>query len=270
MEKALELLITKAHPAVINFLVIVIGVLVLIWIYSAIKTLKVNVTAYETASKLIELQNKYNELKNKSDDLGKKYNQSRVILAGIKSTFTETSYLMSLLASGQDIKGLGDDLLRSITDRISADLKYSAGEIHRCAVWFPINNVTLGMVAASSGYADHYRNQRTLPIDGSIAGRCYRTKKSIYSSNINLDRDFKSNSSQTPYNSLICVPLVFGNSCLGIITVDGKEVHAFVEEDVEAVETYGKIVTLIRMMQIVSASSAEAWKEVAPDDQTES
>ena len=48
------------------------------------------------------------------------------------------------------------------------------------------------------------------------------------------------------------MPLVFGDICLGIITVDGKKEDAFTGEDVETVEAYSEIATMVRMMQITS------------------
>lgn len=43
---------------------------------------------------------------------------------------------------------------------------------------------------------------------------------------------------------------MFGDTCLGIISVDAKEEDFFVSEDLEAIEIYGEIATMVRFMQI--------------------
>ncbi len=101
-------------------------------------------------------------------------------------------------------------------------------------------------------------------IDTSVAGRCYRTKATIYLTDVQDDRDFRHHPG-TPhkYKSLICVPLVFGEDCLGVMTVDGQEESAFIQEDVEIVEAYSEIIAMVIMMYIANAQSI-AREEVAP------
>lgn len=125
-------------------------------------------------------------------------------------------------------------------------------------MWFQVDEKNLVMQVASAGFPDYYRTNRTLEIDGSTAGRCFRTKIAFIINDVISDRDFKYNSgSNHKYYSLICAPLFLGDFCLGVITVDGKEKDAFVQQDLEAIETYAEIAAMVRLMQISSVSRSE-------------
>lgn len=256
MDTALVELIKKASPWVVNTVMLSIGGVILIWVWSAIKVLKNNTAVHATADNLIDLQNKYNNLTVNNYLLQQKHNQTRTVLLGLKSAYTESRYLFSVFSNGEDIRGQSEELLRLIIERLSTDLKFSAGESHRCAIWTPINDKQLGAVVASSGFSDYHRRYRALEIDGSTAGRCFRTKITIYSPRVREDRDFRHDSGHDhKHNSLICVPLCYGDVCFGLITVDGIEEDSFLTEDVEVVETYAEIVAMVIMMQIASLSS---------------
>lgn len=86
-------------------------------------------------------------------------------------------------------------LFKSITDRIATDLKFYAGENHRCSIWVPTDNRNLEMLVASAGFPDYYRIHRSLQIDGSVAGRCFRTCSPVCIPNVDNDRDFQHNPS---------------------------------------------------------------------------
>jgi hypothetical protein len=265
MEKsgALVVLVEKAHPWVVDVVLLAIGALIVVWVWSAISVLKKNITVHATADRLLTLQEEYNKMNANMFLVQEKYSQSVAILAGIKSTYAELKYLFFQFANGNDIQGQGYGILKLITDRMPIDLKSSAGEIHRCAIWVVVNEKNLGINVASAGFSDYYRNYRTLEIDHSSAGRCYRTKTPRYSANVDADSDFFHNpNSAHNYKSLICVPLILGDICLGVITVDGKKENAFKEEDIGIIETYAEIATIIRMMQITNMLS----KERNPDE----
>lgn len=266
MEDFFKELIGKAHPLVVDFILIVIGVVVIVWIWSMIQTLKHNTAVYATSDKLIQLQNEYNQLNNNNNILRSKYSQSRATINGIRRTYSELKYILYLFSVGSDIKENSQELLRSITERVANDIKYNAGEIHRCAIWFNLDDLNLAIAAASSGFPEHYRFQKSLDIDRSIAGRVYRTKTTINSGNVRNDRDYVPNPSSTSrYYSMICAPLVFGNFCFGVITVDGKEENAFLDEDVETIETYAEIVSMLQLMTVVSTDGEEE-DEVADEE----
>lgn len=158
-------------------------------------------------------------------------------MTGIKNVYSELKYLLYLFVDYQDIQAEANSLFKLITDRLASDLKYYAGELRRCAIWFPVDDSRLVMHVASAGFPDYYRRSRTLEIDGSFAGRCYRTKTSAYTPNVWTDREFRHDpNSAHEYNSLICVPFVFGNISLGVITVDGRAENTFTPEDPEIVD----------------------------------
>lgn len=253
MANVLVALIDKADLWVINILVLTVGALIIVWVFSTLTVLKKNISSQATSDRLLSLQEEYNKVNSDCIAFRDKYNQSIAIKTGIKSTHAELKYLFSQFADRQDIQGQAYGILKLITDRLSTDLKFFAGEIHRCAVWLKIDDRNLGLHAASAGFPDNYRNHRALEIDRSVAGRCFRTRTSIYSPNVFNDRDFIHNPhSPHNYKSLICVPLVLGDVCFGVITIDGKEENAFKTEDIETVEVYAEMAAMVYMMQIAS------------------
>lgn len=258
MDKFFEKLIDKTDVVVVNgaviFIILFVGYLLHVWLRSIVTVLEKNVSAQATADNLISLQKEYNELNRQYRVLWDKYNQNGAILTGIRNVYSELKYILYLFADFKDITANADALLKLITDRLASDLKYFAGELHRCAIWVPIDDRSLIMYVASAGFPDYYRRSRTLEIDGSVAGRCYRTKTSVYIPDVRGEREFKHDpNSAHAYYSLICVPLTFGEICLGVISIDGRAANAFTQADVEIVETYAEIVKMIRIMQIASA-----------------
>ncbi len=255
-EDALVELVKKASPWVVNLFLLSIAAVILIWVFSALRVLKKDISVHSTADKLIELQGKYHELSSANSTLQQKHSQTRIVLDGLKSAYTEARYLFYLLSKDYDIREQAEELLRSILEKLAAELKFDAGESHRCAIWTTLDSTTLISSIASSGFSDYYRRRRELGIDKSIAGRCYRTKGTIYLPNIQDDRDFRHRPGLThKYKSLICVPLVFGDDCLGVVTVDGKEENSFFQEDIEIVQAYSEIIAMVIMMYIANTQA---------------
>ncbi len=263
-ENALVELVKKASPWVVNVVLLSIGAVIIIWVVSALRVLKKDISASSMADKLIQLQVKYHELSSGSNALQQKHGQTRIIINGLKSAYTEARFLFYLLSKNYEIRDQAEELMRLILEKLAAELKFDAGESHRCAIWTASDSKTLISVIASSGFSDYYRRKRSLGIDTSVAGRCYRTKATIYLTDVQDDRDFRHHPG-TPhkYKSLICVPLVFGEDCLGVVTVDGQEESAFIQEDVEIIEAYSEIIAMVIMMYIANAQSI-AREEVAP------
>jgi|GEM_PF-3424326 len=251
MYEMLLALINRTSLWVVNLIMLAVGAAVLVWVWSAITVLRRNVTVHATADRIISLQEENQRFKAGLHQLEEKYGHSLAVMAGVKSVFAELKYLLDLFAGGGDVRDQAGGILKLTLDRISTDLKFSPGELHRCALWLDMDGRRLGMYVASAGFADYQRNHRVLEIDRSAAGRCFRTRTSRYSPNVNKDEDFFHRPGTTHrYLSLICVPLVLGELCLGVISVDGREEEAFRAEDVEMVEAYGEMAAVIRMIQI--------------------
>lgn len=268
MDKAIETLINKADSWVVDFVLFSIGAIIIVWVFTTIKSVSKNISAEDKINKLIRLQDEYNNLDNRSNSLYSQYKQTRSVLTGLKITYSELKSLVFSYSSGYNIREESGKILRSITDRLSTEIKYFAGEIHRCAIWIPIDDKYLGMIEASAGFPDNYKMQKKLPIDKSSAGRCYRTKMSCFIPDVEDNNDFnKSHQSNHGYKSLICVPVVFGEDCLGVITIDGKEDGSLNKDDIEAVETYAEIVSMTLMLIILDSQrgvlDSESEREVA-------
>ena len=134
------------------------------------------------------------------------------------------------------------------------DLKYFPDELHRCAVWIDNNEGHLLPYAVSAGFPEYYQKYRTLEIGKTVAGRCYRIRKPVYAPVVKSEGDYEHNpDSCHDYGSLICVPLMLGNACLGVVTVDGRNENAFTDEDVETVEAYAGMATTAMAVEALYA-----------------
>lgn len=143
MESVAVAFISKTHSVVINLIALLIGAAILVWVWSAITVLKKNITVHATADSILSLQKEYNELNNRFNSLWGKNSQARAVLTGIKNVYSELKYLLYLFVDYQDIQAEANSLFKLITDRLASDLKYYAGELRRCAIWFPVDDSRL-------------------------------------------------------------------------------------------------------------------------------
>lgn len=174
----------------------------------------------------------------------------------IKNIHSELKHLFHQFAVGNDIQAQSYGILKTIVDQLSMDLKFSAGETHRCAIWTEIEGNRLGIYVASSSFPAHYRMSRTHNINHSVAGRCYRTLKPDYLPDVDKDKEYLPNpDSSHKIKSMICVPIAVGDIKYGVITIDGKNVDAFKTEDIRIVEIYAEIAAIVGAIQLVNTPS---------------
>lgn len=109
------------------------------------------------------------------------------------------------------------NLIRRATDNLASDIKFRAGEKHRCGLWIEQNRV-LQLQFASAGFPTSYLNNRTLEVDRSIAGKSFRLKTIINEPDVTVNDEWQKNDQSTSkYKSLICIPV----STWGVLTIDG-------------------------------------------------
>lgn len=244
MSGALVALIDKADVWVINSLAIAASALIVSWLFYALLRLRKNNIPEDMVYKFASLQEAHNELRRDYDNLTRRYGQAAVVTRSIKKTQIEVNGLFYLFINFANIEGHAYDILTLIVNRVSMDLKYFPDELHRCAIWLDNNEGQLVPYAVSSGFPEYYQKYRTLEVGKTVAGRCCRIRKPVYAAIAKNEGDYEPNpDSRHNYNSLICVPMMLGNDCFGVMTVDGRNENAFTEEDVETVEAYAGMAT---------------------------
>lgn len=252
MWDALQELIKHTDNWVIDAVTLAIG-LALAWsVLEVVKLLKGTATALNNTNKLLDLQDKYEREKEERIEQRNNYAQLLEIRNGLTRTYGETKHLLSSLLYGGDTENKGTVLLNTIVNNLTSEIKSKAGGAFRCAIWIASNDEkSLIMSVASSGFGgyDLVTNPRFLKMNNSKAGHCFSTQRSCNVSNVNIDNDFvHSGKEPHKYSSLICVPILFAESCWGVITVDGKEDNAFTDEDVKTVESYAEVVSMTLLM----------------------
>lgn len=256
-------LVEKSHPVVVNIIVLAIGSVIVLWIFKAYTVLKNNLMGQKAMQELIDRQRAYDEISKERDLLMQRINQASSQLSGLKITCAELENILLFLGR-LDIDALlqrVENFFNSVTERLSSDIKSKPGEIHRTTIWTQIDPSTLTAIAASSAFSEIELYNKTLPIETSSAGRCFKTGKLRISDPL-TDEDFhRAPNSNDDIRSLVCVPLTFGNAIWGVLTIDAREENAFTEEDIKLVETYAELVTIA--YTIALAGRREYSEEVA-------
>jgi hypothetical protein len=175
-------------------------------------------------AKILSRDDRIKELQQKSDEWRELLLQSEQVASQLSSVVFNVTPLIDALNS---IRVLGSaeqkifesmNLVQRVLDCLTNDIKSKAGGNHRCAVWMIEGGNVLKPFFASAGFPKHYVNQRTLDLDRTIAGKCYRKRQSIHIDDVTKDSDWLPNpESRTPYKSLICIPL----GKWGVLTIDG-------------------------------------------------
>ncbi|MEX0974651.1 MAG: GAF domain-containing protein [Bacillota bacterium] len=211
---------------------------------------------------LLDFQKRYDELNHAKESL----ERSSVLLEGMTTSCSEIRSLLQTLLTDQDPMEQGYKVLQALTDRLSGGLKSRSRELHRCAIWQPCDEKHLEMVAGSSAFDVEYKNRVKLKIDGSVAGRCYRTKKASIDPDVLKNKDFQVMSGDPhTYRSLMCAPIVFeeDKTCLGVLTVDGKEADVFGDEDLQTAKAHAEIASIVMAAQSIWMMKQTTMREVA-------
>lgn len=113
-------------------------------------------------------------------------------------------------------------LIQRILDQLSNDVKIRSGAQHRCGIYIASNDQkTLTLQFTSFGFPKHYRGNRTLEVNDSIAGKSFNKKQTLNIPDVKADNDWKPSpfTDVVRYKSLICIPL----AGFGVLTIDGED-----------------------------------------------
>ncbi|MBB6448581.1 hypothetical protein HNR44_000530 [Geomicrobium halophilum] len=150
--------------------------------------------------------------------------------------------LRSIKESGDEKFNLSVHLIKKLVNSIPSNIMTKRGYNHRCALWM-YNSTTeeLEFFSGSAQFPNDYKDGgRTLDINDTAGGRCFRKSESLFIDDVQGDADWTPNDqSRSHYNSLVCIPILNW----GIITVDS--LSPFEPEIRNIIKVYTDLITLV-------------------------
>ncbi|QQK80679.1 GAF domain-containing protein [Salicibibacter cibi] len=128
-----------------------------------------------------------------------------------------------------------ENLIIRIVHALSSDIKFQPGEQHRSSVWIEESG-QLVYFTGSNAFDDRDENQ-ILPMNETIAGRCFRKKEIQLVPDVSDDVDGMPKH-HNGYGAILCLPL----SEWGVLTVDAH--RAFQEEMMYICRLYARVIDL--------------------------
>lgn len=221
-------------------------------------------------NKYSDLENKYQALNNQFDKLSEVSKKANHIV----------NYITSVLQGIE--KATWEDYHQTFNDRIDrtlrlilSTLKYSLvnGNTHsnRVAIFRPnLSSTGLSIYWQDGSFSIEAEEKLILAIGdnpenpGSIAGKCFLKKEQIYSRDINSDCSFIPNQkSHHTYYSLACTPIMAGDECIGVLSVDDSEEDGFTNRDLEYMRLFAELISLLVAAENKIETNRISFEEVA-------
>ncbi|MDQ0417024.1 GAF domain-containing protein [Croceifilum oryzae] len=183
----------------------------------------------EQSKKLTEIQNLFTELDSKYDD--ETYFTSQVMYAAQE--------VAAAIAATNEFEGNRDDTFDYLLDYLINSLKGFREKNPRIVIHVQHSKSTekLSHYVHSSGHSPRVKEYEPI-IDGSAAGRCWRTNKIYYIPDTEQDSiEYERIELVTKqYRSLLCIPIHAGpdkSKRIGVMSLTGREVHAYEQIEIE-------------------------------------
>ena len=94
--------------------------------------------------------------------------------------------------------------------------------------------------------SEAYVSKLRLPVEGSIAGLVYTTRRSYRTGDVLQDPNWlKVEEDPQKYRSLMCAPVIASDQMLGVLSIDSTEAEAFTEEDELSLGIFARQVAVI-------------------------
>jgi hypothetical protein len=191
---------------------------------------------------VVHRDDRIKELQEKVDLFKDRSTNNEIIASQLSSVITKMTPFIESLNNLRTIDGYEHriseslNLIHKVLESLSLDIKNKAGENHRCGIWMPDQDY-LRLYFTSSGFPRTYVNNRILHRDRTIAGKCFRKKKTIHLDDVTLDNDWEiSPEGKSNYKSLICIPI----GVTGVLTIDG--IKPMSQESVKLSELYCSVI----------------------------
>lgn len=135
----------------------------------------------------------------------------------------------------------------------------SADGTHRCAVFVPTAEGTSLRVHTAFGYRRESEGKIRLAIPNSAAGWAFQTRQTYYCKDTEKDpRWTRLPDQRHAYRSILCLPIVAGNHCFGILNIDAIEAEAFTPDDQTYLEMFAyHLASLLAMERGLKLGSEE-------------
>lgn len=183
----------------------------------------------EQTKKLKELQDLFTELDSKYDD--ETYFTSQVMYAAQE--------IAAAIADTTEFEQNRDDTFDYLLDYLINSLKGFREKNPRIVIHVKHPNSTerLSHYVHSSGHSPRVKEYEPI-IDGSAAGRCWRTNKIYYIPDTEEDQiEYEKVDQVTKYyRTLLCIPIHAGpdkSKRIGVMSLTGREVHAYEQIEIE-------------------------------------
>lgn len=107
------------------------------------------------------------------------------------------------------------------------------GNVSRMAVWIPLESDTnMLRTLTGLGFRTSQLEGRYLSVAKSYAGRAWSEGIILRTGNVKREKVFERNpASRNEYHSLMCAPLVYRETRLGVLSIDGTLKNAFTKDD---------------------------------------
>lgn len=107
------------------------------------------------------------------------------------------------------------------------------GNVSRMSVWIPLESDTSFLRALTGlGFRTSQLEGRCLSIAKSYAGRAWSEGIILRTGNVKKEKVFERNpASRNEYYSLMCAPLVYRETRVGVLSIDGTLKNAFTKDD---------------------------------------
>lgn len=190
---------------ILTFILIVVA----IWVFKGAKRYYL---AVDKENRIVSLLEEKNALQQE--------NKSHKAITEQMSVVLENSITFINALNNYDQSSSVFENIQSIIESLATDIKTVVGERHRCGFWLAeSNNQFLKLYNGSASFPHGYIGFRELDMNNSIAGRCFRKKRTLLINDVTQDADWIVTDSPSSYSSLICMPV----GSWGVITIDGKQ-----------------------------------------------
>jgi GAF domain-containing protein len=150
-----------------------------------------------------------------------------------------------------------DKLFYCVPQALAASSQY-----HRIALFVldqKVAETAQLLISREVGFeSEVYVSKLRLPVQGSIAGLVYRTRRSYRTGDVLNDENWlKVEDDPQKYRSLMCAPVIAADEILGVLSIDSTETDAFTEEDELSLGIFARqvavILTLAKQEEVAGA-----------------
>lgn len=150
---------------------------------------------------------------------------------------------------------------------IYSALSHGKDHFNKIGVFLPTGDGNQLRVAWCKNYSPEGKLKLRLDLGskekpGSTAAKSWFSCKQIYAPDVNKEESFRPNAqASNPYKSLVCTPILAGEKCLGILTVDDAEEGAFSQADLQFMNVFAELISMILLSERLETLRAGRIRE---------